>query len=571
MLHRARNIEAHPVQSAAFRRSQLLQAIFTGVCCVLLTALSVCGALQLSFTEHLAAQTAPLIYALIHIVLLTGAILVCRHTVLGGIRALLCRSDYTGADGMIGMMMMACLAQSVVSLFHGEALQQGRFVLYGAVGLFILCMNAIGRLILHNRIRQLEKMMDGAETVETARLLREESRLQKLIDEHIPDRLTVYVQPECEREVVLANAAEPDGSQRLVARLTVPLLLAALIVAVVALVFSGSGEAAWSAFTASLCVCAPATAAFCMNIPMSRLCKRLAKYGASVASWSGVSAYGETGCAVIHDAELFSGEAMALKGIKTIREERLEVAIPAAAAVLRSAGGPMRSLFDRMVREAELELPQAEQVQTEDGGVIGWVRGRRVLIGSGKMLEAHGVKAPSRDYEAKNCPEDMHFVYLAFGGELVAMFILEYTSDDEMYEALVALAHAGCDLTVLTTDANVTESLIRECFGLPAEMLQLIPRSALEELPEPEAESNAQVVLTGGGRSLLRALALCVRSKPMMELASALQLTGMVLGLILLAVFAATGAIHRIGIGVVFLFDLFWMAAVTAVPSLKKL
>ena len=108
------------------------------------------------------------------------------------------------------------------------------------------------------------------------------------------------------------------------------------------------------------------------------------------------------------------------------------------------------------------------------------------------------------------------------------------------------------------------------CFGLPKEMLQLIPRATLDVPPQPEAESRAQIVLTKGGRALLRALSMCVKGKPVMELASALQLTGIVLGIVLLAVFAISGAMHRVGIGVVFLFDLFWMMAVTAIPSLKK-
>ena len=86
---------------------------------------------------------------------------------------------------------------------------------------------------------------------------------------------------------------------------------------------------------------------------------------------------------------------MLLHGIKTFAGARIDEAILDAAAVSIAAGGPLSSVFRRIIQNRTDILKEVDTlVYEQDMGMSGWVGGRRVLIGNRRLLENHGVDVP---------------------------------------------------------------------------------------------------------------------------------------------------------------------------------
>ncbi len=552
------------------RRSLLVQSAVTAGLALALTALSVCTMLALPVVPAAIARAAsPRWYAAIHAAALLAAAALCHRTVLGGVLALVRGSTYAGADGLVGLTVFAALIQSAVAVFRWQPVQAGAVSLYAAIALWTLSIHTAGKLLWHRRLRLMQHWFRTAQAPETVRLLREDSALQQEVDAYRPNRLTVFAEPGCDVARFTAAMEEPDGSPQRIFRLTLPTLAAAVICGAAAGWAVGSVDAALAAFTAALCVITPATAAWCMGLPLLRFTRQLLPQGAAVASWTAVNVFGETGCALLCDSSLFPDQTLRLEQVRAMQNGRVDLSVVEAAAVLRRAGGPMRGLFDRMIRGDAGALPRAEQVQTgPDGGITGVVNGRRVVIGNGGTLRANGIEPPSRDYERMNCPPDKRFAYLAVDGVLSAMFVMDYGARPDIADAMQEYAENGGDTAVLSVDPNITAPFIAHCFALPEPSVQVIAADAAHS-PEPEPVGDASLIVADA-RAMFRALTACVRAKPGFQLASALQLAGMVFGLLLVLIFSLTGAVVQLHTPVLMLFNLFWIAAVIFIPFVKK-
>ena len=151
------------------------------------------------------------------------------------------------------------------------------------------------------------------------------------------------------------------------------------------------------------------------------------------------------------------------------------------------------------------------------------------------------------------------------------MFIMSYEANPVLCEAIQRFVEEDGCITVLTGDANLTAPFISECFGLPPESVQTVPYATLDEPIAVEPDSINQAAAAGGCVSVILLIQTCVRIKPLLQLASALQLAGILLGLLLTAMFAFSGAAGQWNDALIFLFEMFWLAAVIGVPSVKKI
>ena len=115
-----------------------------------------------------------------------------------------------------------------------------------------------------------------------------------------------------------------------------------------------------------------------------------------------------------------SRRTVILNGIKTFGGQRIDDAIVDATALMCATGGPLSDLFDQIIKSHHDILPKIENLSYEDDkGVVGWVSGRRILVGNRDLMKGYGIEPPSRDYEEKYLLGGKQVVYLASGGDLV--------------------------------------------------------------------------------------------------------------------------------------------------------
>jgi len=279
---------------------------------------------------------------------------------------------------------------------------------------------------------------------------------------------------------------------------------------------------------------------------------------------------------VLVDAkELFPKGTVVLNAIKTFGGQRIDDAIVDATALMCAVGGPLSDLFDQIIKSRRDMLPKIDNtVYEDDKGVTGWVSGRRILVGSRKLMEAHSIEPPSRDYEEKYIRTGKRIVYLASGGELVAMFVVSYNSDRRRAMELRRMEDNGISLIVRTCDPNITPALLAECFGLEEHSVRVLPERLgsiyTEMTASPQERSEAVMATKGRPTAMMRLLTACVRQRSNISIALALQNVAVILGLLLVAFLTCYSGLGQLTVTALMIYELFWAAAILIVPRLRK-
>lgn len=84
--------------------------------------------------------------------------------------------------------------------------------------------------------------------------------------------------------------------------------------------------------------------------------------------------------------------------------------------MLKSVDSPLYHVFEQIVSE-ERRLPAVDSLSYEDErGLMGWVHGKRVLVGNRNLLENHGVTPPDRSVELEHTQNGRQVTYIASAG-----------------------------------------------------------------------------------------------------------------------------------------------------------
>jgi hypothetical protein len=277
------------------------------------------------------------------------------------------------------------------------------------------------------------------------------------------------------------------------------------------------------------------------NWPLLRAAKRALRHGAMITGWRAAEEFGHVDALAVDALDLFPSESVLLHGIKTFAGTRIDEAILDAASVSVEAGGPLSSVFLRIIQNRTDLLETVDTLVYErDMGLSGWVGGRRVLIGNRRLLENHGVDAPSRDYESRYTKDNRQLVYLSTAGELSAMFVVSYTADESIANALKKLSAASITLLVRTCDPNVTEPLVCRVFGMDSYYVDVMSAPAgrcYRKLTAGERKRcGASMASNGRLEGMAFGVAYCRRLAAAVRLSLIIQILGGALGFALWAV-----------------------------------
>ncbi|HIW74296.1 MAG TPA: hypothetical protein H9684_08220 [Firmicutes bacterium] len=527
--------EAVRSELAYRRRMGWLQLSLTGVIAGLLLGVSaVMGLFELPLLN------ATLLVSL-NLFLLGVAALVNHRAVGGGLASLFrMRAD---ADSAVGVTVLAVLLHTAAQFFNLGEVSAGRAILLAPVAALGLFLNALGRQMLLLRISRNFQFVSYRGEKYAARLV-DDSRAAVEIGRSavaLGEPVVCYLEKTGFLTDFLKNSYEGDAADRPL-RVYVPVALAAsLLLGIVYGVFS-QAESAWmnafTVFSSALCLSSPLAVLSSTNFPLLRAAGRALRRGAMLTGWRAAEEFGGAHALAVDALDLFPSESVLLHGIKTFSGTRIDEAILDAAAVSIAAGGPLSSVFRRVIQDRTDILQSVDTlVYEQDMGMSGWVGGRRVLIGNRRLLENHGVDVPSRDYEARYTKDHRQLVYLSTAGELSAMFVVSYLADEGIAAALEALEGAGITLLVRTCDPNVTEEMVCRVFDLDPYYVEIMGAPAgrrYEQLTAEEKEKNEAVMASNGRlEGIAYALTCCRRLRGASHLAVALQIVGGALGLAL--------------------------------------
>jgi Cu2+-exporting ATPase len=187
-------------------------------------------------------------------------------------------------------------------------------------------------------------------------------------------------------------------------------------------------------------------------------------------------------------------------------EERELLAL--AAAVERESEHPLAEAVARHAEQAGTRRLDATRFRNVPGhGAGADVAGRRVLVGSPKLMAEEGVEL--RDLAGRRdglAAEGRTAVLVAVDGRAVGVIALADAARDSAAEAVRALHEAGVRVVMLTGDNAATARRIADQLGIDIVIAEVLPGDKAAEIQELQV-GGSRVAMVGDGVNDAPALA----------------------------------------------------------------
>lgn len=563
---------AHELGSSL--RELTLRLTVTGILTVLLLLMGVLGEMTSLLPEAVRFAIPTQTYLIINLVFLGIASLFCSVTIFNGIKSMV--SLQANSDSGVAVAAIAALIQSVALLFAPESIASSGVHAYAALACAALFLNTAGKFSLIKRIRHNFHFVASPDQKYAVQYFDDHNTALQMAKGVVADTPAIAYQNRAgflKHFLSLSYENDPsDQSSHIIAPIGAILSLALCIVYYY---LNQDVIGAITVFAAAACISVPMVNMLSVNLPLARLSKLATRCGAMVVGYPAVDHFSTANAVVLDAKDLFPKGTVILNGIKTFGGQRIDDAIVDATALMCATGGPLSDLFDQIIKSHHDMLPKIENLSYEDDrGVVGWVSGRRILVGNRELMKGYGIEPPSKDYEEKYLLGGKQVVYLASGGDLVAMFVTSYNSDRRRAAELRRMEDNGISLIVRTCDPNVTPRLLAQVFDLDEHGIRILPERLGQEYEElvKEQDERVDALLATKGRptAMMRMLTACVRQRSNISVAVALQTVAVVLGFLLVAFLACYSGLKQLSTAALLLFELFWLIAVLIVPRLRK-
>ena len=331
---------------------------------------------------------------------------------------------------------------------------------------------------------------------------------------------------------------------------------ASLLLGIAAGVFHGI-SAGVQVLAVTLLAALPASAFVTLSRPMALLQRRLHKLGTVLCGWQGVK--GLCGRAVfpISHEDLFPAGSVRMNGVKFYGSRNPDEIVAYCTAVIAADGGGLAPLFTQVLDSRNGRHYDAHSLRAYPGGGLGAeVEGQVVLVGPLHFLKEMEVELPEGI-------RVNHAVCVAIDGELSGLFALTYEKTKAAAAGLGTLcAYRGLAPVVVTNDFTLTESFLKNRFGIKPRKVRFPEREQREQMRAAQAEpqNGALLLVTSEG---LPPFAYGVTGARSLRTASILgaviHMVGGVVGIGMMAVLTVLGALSLLTPANMFLYQLVWM------------
>ncbi len=314
----------------------------------------------------------------------------------------------------------------------------------------------------------------------------------------------------------------------------------------------------------------PMTVLLSGNLPLNQFSRSLWQRKIMLSGYDAVEEFEDTDVLALDAASLFPAGSIRLKSIKSATNQSLDRSIMDVAGVVYMADSPLKPLFESILQGRSSLLPEVDTlVYEEEMGISGWVMGYRVLVGTKKLMENHGVQLPDIEYEDPYRFPGMRAVYLSTQGILSAVFLVEYSPDPDVAEALKRAVRSGLGLHIYSCDPNVTRELVCKMFHLPSASVRImsaVPRRIYKQQCEQSGQSEAVLTYEGNGGDFCYGVVSSMKLRRVIRFAALLQTLFSLLGAVLFCVFLYL--LGGVSGGAVWLYQLISCLFILGLPKL---
>lgn len=499
---------------------------------------------------------------------------IARNTLLDGLKPL--KRFKANSCTAIALAYIASILQGIVAMIMPTSFVGADHHLYCFIIAFALLLDCAGRLMMVLRVKSNFDFIKEHSPAYAAKIYSDEETARRLVSGTTASKgLVAYQHVTRFLSDFLKISYAPDPSEELSGKMSPIGFISAFFVTVIYAIIFKNVQGTISALTVMLCIGIPFTAMVAGNLPLLIFSRRMLDEEAMVAGYPSVRQFCDTSALILSAADLFPSGCVQIEDLLPLQQYRVEENLLMATAVLREANSPIAPVFDELVMEYKGELPAVESVMYEDkSGLVGWIGGERVLIGNLKLMNRYHITISEEMPVHQQRKQGNFITYIAVAGQAVAVMALSYTAAPVTREQIRNAERSGLALVVSTTDANITDDLIAKRYGLFHRSVKVTApgySNVIEEATTRVEEASRSYVATRGKiGSLARAIGGCIGIKANISLGIAIEIFGMILGILLCATLALYASVARLSVIELIIYIGFWVLATVISELIRR-
>ena len=322
------------------------------------------------------------------------------------------------------------------------------------------------------------------------------------------------------------------------------------------------------------CLGASFAATLINAVPTGLMQNSASRVGAVIAGAKAVENLVGINVIGIKGKDLFPHGTISLKGIKTFREERIDLAILYAASILVEASETLNSVFLALVEGKRDLLYKVENLSKDvSNGYSAYIEGNDVIVGNRQIMINNSIEMPTLELEKKYTKDDRMPVYLAVSGKLFGMFILDYNAEEEMYYTVSELCEEKYSLLVKTDDFCISNTLVARCYGISPDLVKVMDEEE-QEIMKPYTAyaptSEGDITHLGSFASYVGGLRAAKSAASAEKMAAAAQIASVVMALIIIILLTLTAGLGKLSVFTVLMYQLSWLILTLSMPLLKR-
>ena len=356
--------------------------------------------------------------------------------------------------------------------------------------------------------------------------------------------------------------------------LGIALAVVSLLCGVYIYITTHNAVIAASCASGAACLGASFAAALIHAVPAGLMQSSASRVGAVIAGPKAMENLENINVIEIKGKDLFPHGTIALKGIKTFREERIDLAILYAASILVEACETLRGVFLDLVEGKRELLYKVEDLKKDvSNGFIGTIEGNEVIVGNRQIMSENNIETPSMELENKYTKDDRMPIYLAVSGKLFGMFIVDYSAEEEMFYTISDLREEHYSLLVKTDDFSITNMVVARCYGISPDMVKVMDeeeKEIMKPYTEYASKSDGDITHIGSFASYVGGLRAAKAAAGAEKIAAAAQIASVVMAILIILLLTLTAGLGKLSVFTVLMYQLSWLILTLSMPLLKK-
>ncbi len=177
-----------------------------------------------------------------------------------------------------------------------------------------------------------------------------------------------------------------------------------------------------------------------------------------------------------------------------------EEALYFAGSVEAASEHPLGAAIATAAREKEIKLSDPDKFISVTGrGVKGLIDGRRVLVGSRKLLEGEGIEFQAFTDALEALEEEgKTAMFLAVDGQVAALMAVADTLKEDSAPAMAELKKLGIKTAMITGDNKRTAEAIARKAGISRVLAEVLPEGKVDEVMKLQEELGLTAMVGDG-------------------------------------------------------------------------